>query len=174
MLQVWVAQECDYCGRWERLIKNKMNTEYVPFLLVTANVGSVFEDVSALHFSLFLSCFVAVVAGVALPVIRFLLLLLCVWLNWAFHVDIYYWVIVICFCCCGCGCCWWCCFGDLLGVWCSLMCTKIYRSQKTVIICLWEFWYMLCVLRDNEQWKSEHRAAAATTTTTVQTNKKIE
>lgn len=29
-----------------------MDTEYVPFLLVTANVGSVFEDVSALHFAL--------------------------------------------------------------------------------------------------------------------------
>lgn len=30
-----------------------MDTEYVPFLLVTANVGSVFEDVSALLFLLY-------------------------------------------------------------------------------------------------------------------------
>lgn len=33
-----------------------MDTEYVPFLLVTANVGSVFEDVSVLLFLLRRAC----------------------------------------------------------------------------------------------------------------------
>lgn len=36
----------------EKNKKKIMDTEYVPFLLVTANVGSVFEDVSALLFHL--------------------------------------------------------------------------------------------------------------------------